>query len=108
MEIESLWPIAIVALLIIPLFFWLRVRTINKRKKMVDVRCKTCGMDIRLPEVQNFKCEECGSVNLFLDEDGKPLKMVRTYTCEACGSENFVGVLTCTACGKTNKEGVPA
>lgn len=108
MEIQNLWPLAFVVVLIVPVFFWLRVRAMNRRKGMVTARCKRCGTDVYLKQVENFKCQECGSVNLFVDGDGKPLSLVRTYTCEACGEENFVGIVTCTACGKANREGVPA
>lgn len=108
MNLENIWPLIAALFLIIPVFFWLRVRAMNKRKKMVTARCKRCGTDVVLSKVENFKCQECGSVNLFLDEDGKPLSLVRTYRCEACREENFVGIVTCTGCGKANREGVPA
>lgn len=107
METDHSWIILLVIFVVIPFFFWFRVRSINRRKELVTVRCPHCDTDQRLRKVQNYTCRKCGTPTRFFDDEGSPLNGVNTYQCEACGGENFMGVLTCTACGKGNQAGLP-
>lgn len=99
------WPLVLIV--IIPLFFWLRVKAMNMRREMVTARCAGCGEDQKLWRVMNFTCKHCSTDNRFLDDAGIPLASAATYECQACGEKNFVGILTCTACGKGNPAGIP-
>jgi DNA-directed RNA polymerase subunit RPC12/RpoP len=106
MEIENIWVIALM-IVVIPLFFWMRVSSINKRKKGVTVRCPHCEKDQRLEKLRNYVCEKCDTSVAFFDEQGDPLKEITYYECMACQEKNFMGILTCTACGMANKAGIP-
>lgn len=106
MEIGSIVKFVLIVIAI-PLFFWLRVRTINKRKKGSSVRCPYCGLDQRLDLLANYDCKSCKKSVDFFDQEGTPLPDIRYYNCEACGERNFEGVITCTACGLANPEGIP-
>ncbi|HCX22838.1 MAG: hypothetical protein CMB80_26870 [Flammeovirgaceae bacterium] len=96
--------IGLILLLIIPLFFWYRVRSINRRKKSATVKCPNCGKDQRLPELQNYRCKYCETPVYFFNEHGKALANAAYYNCQACDARNFKGVITCTECGLANKQ----
>lgn len=105
MDMEYLWLVIIAV--IVPIFFWYRVREMNRRKEMVHTRCFHCHADQKLKKVMNYSCTECGKLNRFFDDEGIPMPSARRYDCLACGSENFVGILTCRSCGKANQAGIP-
>ncbi len=102
---DNIWVI-VTLMIVIPLFFWYRVRSINKIKKGVTVRCPNCSNDQRLDKLQNYSCAKCDHVILFYKEDGTATDSVSYYNCLACGAENFKGVITCTECGLANQSAV--
>lgn len=102
---ENLW-LVVSLVLIIPLFFWLRVKAYNIRKKSVMVGCPLCGHNQRLRELKNYECQKCKEEVAFYNEDGSPNQTVEYYQCMACGAQNFKGVITCTACGLANPHSV--
>ena len=101
------WSLLILLLIIVPLSFWFRVRTINRRKSQVFLRCPKCHADQRLAILRNYHCKQCGDLVRFFDDEGTQLLGAETYQCEACDSTNFVGVVVCTVCGMGNQAGVP-
>lgn len=101
MENDNIWLIGFL-ILIIPVFFWLRVKAYNIRKKSVNVCCPSCGNNQRLPNLKNYRCRKCGYEVEFFTKNGTTSPTVKTYHCMACGAENFKGVITCTACGLAN------
>lgn len=103
---ENFWVIALL-IVVIPLFFWLRVKAYNLRKKSVSVRCPHCRKDQRLATLSNYTCKHCGQSVEFLDDDGTVKSTTAYYTCAACGEKNYIGVLTCTGCGLANPKGIP-
>lgn len=103
MESESYFLIGLL-LLVIPLFFWYRVRTFNKQKHTIAVKCRACGAIQRIGELANYTCKKCSSHIQFMDEQGVVLDSLAHYQCVACGQENPKGVLTCIGCGLANAE----
>lgn len=95
--------ILVILLVVVPLFFWYRVKTINQRKNSVTVKCPHCNRDQRLSEVANYSCVKCNGYVVFFEEDGSPKKDAGSYKCRACGWVNFKGVVTCTGCGLANQ-----
>lgn len=106
MGIENIWVIGLL-IVVIPLFFWMRVKAINKRKKGVTARCPYCEKDQRLSELGNYRCVACKEEVVFFDSDGTVKSDMVYYTCASCGERNFKGILTCTACGLANQAGIP-
>jgi hypothetical protein len=100
------WLLVVLAVLL-PLFFWLRVKSYNKRKNQVNARCPHCGTDQRIPAVENYECKNCNIEVRFFNDDGTVGEGTEFYTCDACGEENIVGILTCTGCGLANTKGIP-
>ena len=83
----------LVMIVVIPFFFWFRVRSYNKRKNSVAVRCPYCSKDQRISELEGYTCSGCN----------KDVKLGgETYLCKACGASNYKGVITCTECGLAN------
>ncbi|MFY0606967.1 MAG: hypothetical protein JXR10_09635 [Cyclobacteriaceae bacterium] len=106
MELENIVKIGLMVISI-PLFFWLRVRTINRRKKGATVRCPECQTDQRLEVLRNYTCRNCEAEVKFFNNNGDMIDHIPMYTCAACQAENFKGVLTCQACGLANPQGIP-
>ncbi len=106
MDLESIFKVGLMVISI-PLFFWLRVRAINKRKKGATVRCPECGTDQRLKVLGNYTCLSCKAVVRFYNSNGDAIERIPMYFCVACQAENFKGVLTCHACGLANPQGIP-
>ena len=99
---DNFWVI-IILLVVIPLFFWYRVKSINKVKRGVTVRCPSCAHDQRLDKLQNYSCTKCEKQVVFYKEDGTTVDNLEMYKCLACGAINFKGVITCTECGLANQ-----
>lgn len=102
---DNLWVIGVL-IVIVPLFFWYRVKSINKIKKGVTVRCPECHRDQRLDKLSNYTCTNCKSFIRYYTDEGTALDTVEYYKCLACGARNFKGVITCTECGLANQSAV--
>ncbi len=102
MEYDHLYVLLFVAFVVLPAFFWIRVKYLHKRRDSVKAVCQKCGFINRLPQIQNFHCMKCKELNVYRDESGNLLTS-EFYNCEACNHEVPEGIITCTYCGKQRR-----
>ncbi len=71
---------------LLPLFFWYRVRYVKRRIDNVKSKCTSCGHIQRLAQVEDYDCRKCGYRIVYLDENGERRKD-KIYICDGCGAE---------------------
>ncbi|MEP4532472.1 MAG: hypothetical protein ABJ004_05255 [Cyclobacteriaceae bacterium] len=103
MDFENYTLFSVLFLAIIPLFFWYRVRYVNKRRDSVKSKCSNCGYVERRDSIENYSCSKCGHHIIYLDESGERIQ-TNTYNCSVCGTANLNGIVNCTICGKEREE----
>ncbi len=94
---------AIIFLVVIPLFFWSRIKYVNKRRDSVKSQCPNCKHIQRLDAIENYTCINCGTNVVYINELGARIDD-DVYNCSVCGTANLNGIVNCTICGKVREE----